>query len=89
MWRKNRVPTFEAGCPGVDVNRNFDVNFGGIGTSDDPCQDSYHGPKALSERESSSIAQFIDRFNNIKIYISFHSYGQYLMFPYVSFSDFI
>ena len=24
---------------GVDSNRNFDANFGGIGSSDDPCSE--------------------------------------------------
>lgn len=38
----------------------------------------------MSEKESSSLSKFIDKFKNIKLYISFHSYGQYLMFPYVS-----
>lgn len=30
MWRKNRANTTDANCKGVDLNRNFDVFFGGI-----------------------------------------------------------
>lgn len=83
MWRKNRRLNEGSTCRGVDLNRNFDVNFGGVGTSGSPCGETYRGPSALSEKESSSLARFIDRFPNTTLYLSFHSYGQYLMFPYV------
>lgn len=84
MWRKNRQATNNAHCPGVDVNRNFNPHFGGVGTSKNPCSENYHGSSPLSERESSAVAQFIDKLENTKLYISFHAFGQLLMFPYVS-----
>lgn len=34
--------------------------------------------------ETQALATFIERFDNIKLYLSFHSYGQLLLFPYVS-----
>ena len=43
MWRKNRAVYPESECIGVDLNRNFDDHFGGVGTSDLPCDETYHG----------------------------------------------
>ena len=34
LWRKNRSPTSVAWCKGVDLNRNFDINFGGRKSND-------------------------------------------------------
>ena len=39
MWRKNRAIDPETGCIGVDLNRNWGYEWGGLGTSDDPCDD--------------------------------------------------
>ena len=43
LWRKNRRPP-PAGkvCPGVDLNRNFDVGYG-LGASTNPCEEVYQG----------------------------------------------
>lgn len=83
LWRKNRVPYGSLGCHGTDPNRNFDSDFGGPGTSDNPCSDIYHGPNAFSEAESSavrdSIAELGDR---VQIYVTLHSYSQLWMTPY-------
>ncbi|XP_045183186.2 carboxypeptidase A4-like [Mercenaria mercenaria] len=37
---------------GVDINRNFDWEFGGKGSSKDPTDEEYHGIKPFSEPES-------------------------------------
>ena len=34
---------------GVDINRNFDYNYGTINTSKNPCSVEYRGEKAFSE----------------------------------------
>ena len=47
MWRKNRNAYPQNACVGVDLNRNFDDNFGGPGTSDDSCSTFYHGTEAF------------------------------------------
>ena len=39
MWRKNRAIDRETGCIGVDLNRNWGYEWGGLGASDDPCND--------------------------------------------------
>ncbi|XP_050068438.1 zinc carboxypeptidase-like [Anopheles maculipalpis] len=83
LWRKNRKPY--GLCRGVDLNRNFASNWGGIGSSDDPCSYDFAGSGPFSEPESAAIANFI-RENvgtaRIRTYIALHSYSQLLMFPY-------
>uniref|UniRef100_A0A194AM35 Peptidase M14 domain-containing protein n=1 Tax=Pinctada fucata TaxID=50426 RepID=A0A194AM35_PINFU len=51
LWRKNRSKAVR-GCQGVDLNRNWDISFGGAGTSSYSCSDVYHGPGPISEPEN-------------------------------------
>ena len=39
LWRKNRAIDPKTGCIGVDLNRNWGYEWGGQGTSNDPCDD--------------------------------------------------
>uniref|UniRef100_A0A8B9QDQ5 Peptidase M14 domain-containing protein n=1 Tax=Apteryx owenii TaxID=8824 RepID=A0A8B9QDQ5_APTOW len=82
LWRKTRSVNAGSSCVGVDPNRNWDVGFGGPGSSSNPCSETYHGPYAHSESEVSAIADFILRHGNVKAAVSIHSYSQMLMFPY-------
>jgi len=80
MWRKNRSPPPSgSSCWGVDLNRNWDVIGFGLGVvSSNPCSETYKGTSANSEPETKAIASTIQQFkNNIRIYMSFHSFGQY------------
>lgn len=45
----------EVGDLGVDLNRNFDVSFGGAGTSGNPCSNSFRGDGPFSERETIAV----------------------------------
>lgn len=51
--------------------------------SNDPCADMYPGPSPFSEPETLALARFIQTFDNIKLYIAFHSYGELILYPYV------
>lgn len=57
LWRKNRKPY--GLCRGVDLNRNFASNWGGIGSSDDPCSYDFSGGAVFSEPEAEALANFI------------------------------
>ncbi|KAM8953961.1 mast cell carboxypeptidase A-like [Pelodytes ibericus] len=83
MWRKNRSPEPGGNCFGTDLNRNFNISWGEIDSSDDPCSEVYCGPSAESEKETKNVANFL-RFNaeTVKAYISIHSYSQMLMYPF-------
>lgn len=83
MWRKNTKPFGR--CRGVDLNRNFDANWNGVGSSNDSCQCNFGGPKAFSEPESRAIKNFLDTFAEsfrIEAFFSLHSFSQLFMFPY-------
>ncbi|XP_048863215.1 carboxypeptidase A1-like [Brienomyrus brachyistius] len=82
MWRKTRKPNSGSTCVGVDPNRNWDAGFGGAGASANPCSETYHGPKANSEPEVKHIVDFVNSHQNLKAFVSIHSYSQMLMYPY-------
>ncbi|XP_052871081.1 zinc carboxypeptidase-like [Anopheles cruzii] len=82
MWRKNRYP-HNVLCYGVDMNRNFPGHWMEGGASSVPCTDTYAGPEPASEIETKNIMNyFISIKDNIHAYFAFHSYGQYILFPY-------
>ncbi|XP_013170481.1 PREDICTED: uncharacterized protein LOC106119901 [Papilio xuthus] len=81
LWRKNRR-IFSTG-EGVDLNRNFQHNFGKYGTSANVKDDNYGGREPFSEPESKALAGFItSKRDRLKFYISFHAYGQKIIIPY-------
>lgn len=85
LWRKTRKPN--GLCYGVDLNRNFDANWGGIGSSDKTCAYDYSGSEVNSEPEAKCWSEYLSKLipeNNIKIYLSLHSFSQLIMFPYGS-----
>lgn len=83
LWRKNRNPTFIPACIGVDSNRNFDANFGGIGSSNNPCTETYSGPAAFSEAESRAMRDtLLSLKDRLKAVVSIHSNAQLWISPY-------
>ncbi|XP_045500690.1 carboxypeptidase B-like isoform X1 [Colias croceus] len=84
MWRKNRAQYGE--CVGVDLNRNFSYGWGEKGeegSSDDPGNIFFRGPKAFSEPETAAVKRTIlHSGTNFKVFISFHSYGEVIIFPW-------
>ncbi|CAH0725664.1 unnamed protein product, partial [Brenthis ino] len=81
MWRKNRA-WYRGQCVGVDLNRNFSYGWGGKGSSDNPVNAFYRGPKAFSEPESCAMRDILVSSIPFKVYITLHSYGQVILFPY-------
>ncbi|XP_037958092.1 zinc carboxypeptidase-like [Teleopsis dalmanni] len=84
MWRKTRQPVTTSACIGTDANRNFDSHWmENNGASDNPCSETYAGTAPFSEPEAKALADHLTNIKDeIKIYLSFHSYGQYLLSPY-------
>ncbi|KAL7862836.1 hypothetical protein SRHO_G00118200 [Serrasalmus rhombeus] len=82
LWRKTRKPNPGSSCIGVDPNRNWDVNFGGPGSYNNPCDDRYYGPYANSESEVKAIVDFVKSHGKLKAFLSIHSYSQFLLYPY-------
>ncbi|VDK53521.1 unnamed protein product [Anisakis simplex] len=70
-------------CQGVDLNRNFDWDFGVEGSSTDPCSEIYQGAYAFSEPETRAVRDFLTSHNaQMRAFLTFHSYSQILMYPF-------
>ncbi|KAJ8712399.1 hypothetical protein PYW07_005241 [Mythimna separata] len=82
LWRKSRA-NHDGACTGVDLNRNFGVGWGGRGSSDKPNHAFYRGPYPFSEPESAAMRDvFLKSGIKFKVYITLHSFGQLIIFPY-------
>jgi carboxypeptidase T len=75
---------------GVDLNRNYGYrwfllflfpSFYGSTTSWIDSSDDYHGIRPFSENETQVIEQFVDT-HNITISISYHTYGDLVLYPW-------
>ncbi|XP_059482237.1 carboxypeptidase B-like [Neocloeon triangulifer] len=81
FWRKTRSPNAGSTCLGTDPNRNFDISWGTEGTTD-ACSDTFAGAAAYSEPESKALADFLAATPNLAAFITFHSFGGFLTYPY-------
>jgi murein tripeptide amidase MpaA len=81
LWRKNRRPN-AGGTIGVDLNRNWGFQWGGEGASTNPGNDTYRGPSAFSEPETSAMRDFVIANPRIAANIDFHSYSQLILSPW-------
>ena len=45
---------------GIDLNRSFDIAWGEVGTSPDPCDQTYGGPEAASEPETTGQVELME-----------------------------
>ncbi|XP_015522425.1 carboxypeptidase B [Neodiprion lecontei] len=84
LWRKNRANPEKGGvCIGADLNRNFGYRWGGQGASKQPCREIFAGTAPFSEPETKAIESFFaTSAANFKAYLTFHSYGQYILYPW-------
>lgn len=82
FWRKNLQPS-NFYCTGVDLNRNFGYEWGGTGSSSNPCADNYRGRGPFSEPETAFVKKFLtENKQKLKVFLTLHSYGQYILTPF-------
>jgi murein tripeptide amidase MpaA len=81
LWRKNRRNNGN-GTFGVDLNRNWDFQWGGGGASADPGSDLYRGPAPFSEPETQAMRDFYLARPTMLANIDFHSYSQLVLSPW-------
>jgi carboxypeptidase T len=81
-WRKNRRNNGN-GCYGIDLNRNFSFKWGydNIGSSSDPCSETYRGPSAFSEPESQAIRDLAIQ-KHYGTHFNMHTYGDDILYPW-------
>ena len=88
FWRKNRQPNQGSPYIGTDLNRNYSYQWGCCGgSSGDPSSEVYRGPSPFSAPETQAIRDFVKSRviggkQQIVSSISFHTYGQLILWPY-------
>lgn len=82
MWRKNRK-FISNQCSGVDINRNYNVDFGNVGASTSCRNQDYHGGYPFSEAETLNVAQLFEELKpRVVSFLSVHAYSQLLLYPW-------
>ena len=81
-WRKNRRDNGD-GTFGVDLNRNYGYMWGldNVGSSPVTSNDLYRGTAPFSEPETQAVSDFCAG-RNFVLSISYHSYGELVLFPW-------
>ncbi|XP_041377155.1 carboxypeptidase B-like [Gigantopelta aegis] len=84
MWRKTRNDNPGSVYKGTDANRNFNYRWNpDVGGSRNPGEDTYAGSAPFSIPESRDLGRFLmEHGSQIKLYLTLHSYGQYLLYPW-------
>ncbi|ORY68560.1 zinc carboxypeptidase [Pseudomassariella vexata] len=86
LWRKNRMTRSSTSAVGTDINRNWPYKWevaGGASTN--PSAEDFKGLAAGDTPEVKVLKAFTDKLaagKGIKLYIDYHSYGQYILLPY-------
>lgn len=82
LWRKNRR-YMSRNCVGVDLNRNFDIEHGNVGTSSRCDSDIYPGDHGFSEPETANVRDLFEHLKPTLVsYLSIHAYSQLLLVPW-------
>ncbi|KAI1653270.1 hypothetical protein F4813DRAFT_375262 [Daldinia decipiens] len=88
LWRKNRQPPpGNQSCIGRDINRNwgFAWDANPLGASTNPCSQTYKGEAPSDTPENQGLDKLVRQLRDdagIKLYIDWHSYGQYILSPF-------
>lgn len=70
-------------CPGVNLNRNFDLDWLHFDSSSSPCSHLYGGTEPFSEVETEMIRNIINsNGSKVKLYISLQNNGGYISYPW-------
>ncbi|CAK1542471.1 unnamed protein product [Leptosia nina] len=69
-------------CPGVDLNRNFDHNWG-TASSASPCTETFHGTGPFSEPETQAVRNVLNQVRNrLELFIDIHSFGSMILYGF-------
>ncbi|MCA9272164.1 MAG: hypothetical protein KDA31_03875 [Phycisphaerales bacterium] len=77
-WRKNRRNNGN-GTFGVDLNRNWDIDWGGNGASSNTSDETYRGTSAFSEPETQVMRDFLLTLDDLRAHVDTHSYSQLVL----------
>lgn len=85
FWSKNRSLRSNLGfiCPGVNINRNFEMDWMRFDSSSSPCSHLYGGIEAFSEPETQFMRRIIETYGSrMKLYISLQNNGGIISYPW-------
>ncbi|KAL0830102.1 hypothetical protein ABMA28_003559 [Loxostege sticticalis] len=85
LWTKSRSTNSNLGaiCPGVNINRNFDLQWSTFDSSSSPCSHIFAGVSPFSEIESQLIRSIIKDFGaRLRMYISLQNTGGFISYPW-------
>lgn len=69
-------------CVGVDLNRNFDVNWSNH-SSNNPCTETFHGRGPFSEPEAAIVRDIIlQHIDRMELFLDIHSFGSYILYGF-------
>ncbi|CAN5384464.1 hypothetical protein BH11BAC1_BH11BAC1_04630 [soil metagenome] len=82
FWRKNRRDNLD-GEFGVDLNRNYDFNWGFDDTGSSPfsVDDTYRGASPASEPEVQALTNFTNA-HQFRLALNYHTYGNHMVVPW-------
>ncbi len=86
MWRKNRRDNEGSSCYGVDPNRNYPYEWGGVGSSGDPCSDTYRGTEPGSEPCVQALMGLMSS-REFVTHDSYHSVAGMILIPWAYTND--
>ena len=83
LWRKNRYVDENGETKGVDLNRNYDYEWGvdDQGSSPNPNNDTYRGTSGFSEPETQAVRDFSIQ-HEFQIALNYHTFGNLLIHPW-------
>ena len=81
LWRKNRRLN-SGGSYGVDLNRNWGFQWGGLGASTQQSNETYRGTTAFSEPETRAYRDWAQPRANIAAHLDIHAYSELLLWPW-------
>ncbi|MCS7273667.1 MAG: M14 family metallocarboxypeptidase [Fimbriimonadales bacterium] len=85
LWRKNRRYLGVVNgrhAYGVDLNRNWGLNWGGPGSSGNPLSETYQGPAPFSEPETYFLSRWMLSLPALRAHVDLHSYSQLILLPW-------
>lgn len=91
LWRKTRTPPppppQNQSCYGTDINRNWEYAWDAnpLGASTNACAQAYRGERPSDTIENQGLDAYVRKLRDtvgIKLYIDWHSYGQYILSPF-------
>ena len=77
-----KLTSNEVNGSGVDLNRNYGFHYGEDPGDTDQCRETYRGPTAFSEPETTAIKNLVENEKTIASAMNFHCYGNIWIHPY-------